>query len=451
MNLGRWFQRLLYRVYYYAGSVSSFFRERVQPVAWMWLGAFFVSLLLGVNMSQSQVVALSSLILAALLVGAVWAFLRRADVTGERLVNSYGAVGEVFSYSIKVQNLGKKSLEGVRFRELSHDSRPKEWEFLHLREPMEETRNPFDRLFGYYRWTWLNELGGRWETGPSSKVVSLQPGESFVVSLSMIPCQRGILELRQLRVELADPFGFFQRISPVLSEPKEILVIPRRYQLPRLEDIGIDRIGEGDDDVMSLRGEGNEFLGMRDYRSGDAKRAIFWKGWAKTGRAIVKEYEKRRPMRISLVLDSSLEKSDPNLFEQAVSVSASFVEKLGRAVCHLDLVVSQERLVVHRTQEEDGGGACLMKVLAKVEARQHVNYEQLFQFVISQSLEGSGCLVVLSGWCESRKALIKRLREGRENVLVYALGNGPRPKSARNLGVKWLRGEYLQEDLMSVK
>jgi len=51
------------------------------------------------------------------------------------------------------------------------------------------------------------------------------------------------------------------------------------------------------------RGEGMEFHQLREYRQGDALRAIDWKATARTGRLISREYEEEKDQRVLLVVD----------------------------------------------------------------------------------------------------------------------------------------------------
>jgi len=51
------------------------------------------------------------------------------------------------------------------------------------------------------------------------------------------------------------------------------------------------------------RGEGMEFHQLREYRQGDAQRAVDWKATARSGKLISREYEEEKDQRVLLVVD----------------------------------------------------------------------------------------------------------------------------------------------------
>ena len=335
---GRW----LYRNYHQSSALGAFIRQRVLPGAWLLAGGGILSVLLGANFEKSIVVVLTLLMLGVMMVGFTWAFLRRARLSAVREMPSSGAVGEELRYVVVVRNEGRRGLREAYLVEAGNDPRPSLWEFLNLREPGEEERNVFDRFFGLYRWKWLWARGGQWAAGEKSPSLSLASGEEKRVMMSLRPGRRGVLVLEDLRVELPDPLGLFQRRAPTLNERAEVLVIPRRYRLPPMDSGGTSRLRVGGETASTIRGEGGEFLGLRDYRPGDSLRRVYWKGWARTGEPVVKEFEEVRFPRYGLVLDTGLRGGGPEVFEEAVSVAASFVSTMERERCLLDLMFVRE-------------------------------------------------------------------------------------------------------------
>lgn len=423
-------------------------RRRVKPAAWLLMGVLGVSIMMGANLRQSQVVALSALVLGLLVVGAVWAFFRRASVSGVRILPETGSVDDELRYKVRVTNWGKSALHGISLTDYSDDPRPSEWEFLNLKEPGEDTRNIFDRIFASHRWKWLNERGGKWTATGSSKFISLAPGESKELTLGLMPRRRGLLRLVNLRVELPDPLGLFQRLRAVANEAGEILVIPKRYKLPPLDLSGPSEFKVGGDTASTVRGEGGEFMGLREYRPGDSLRKIHWKAWARTGQPIVKEFEEIRFPRYGLVLDTSLDESGPELFEEAVSVAASFVSTMDREQCLLDLMFVREEPEVFTAGRGVARTDRLMEVLARVEGNDEKGYDSLGKLILKYAAEMTACVVVLSGWSEERREFLSALRRSGLSLEVYLIGVGEKPDDEPLRGVKWLRWDAVQEDLL---
>jgi len=443
------FRRWLYRNYRQGSSATAFMRRRVHPAAWLLMGGCAGGLLMGANLERSVVVVVSLMVFSVLMVALIWAFFRKAQISALRDLPATGAVDEVLNYQVSLRNEGRYGLRDLFFQETGDDPRPSEWEFLHLKEPDEETRNFFDRTFGFYRWKWLSENGGQWKTLGRSESLLLAAGEEKKVSFSVMPLRRGILRLNDLRAELPDPFGLFQRRRPILNEEDEILIIPKRYRLPHLNLGGRSELKVGGETASSVRGDGGEFMGLREYRSGDSLRKIHWKAWARTGQPIVKEFEEVRFPRYGLVVDTNLNESGPQLFEEAISVAASFVSTMDQENCLLDLMFVREEPEVFTAGRGVERADRLMEVLARVEGGDERGYESLQKLVMRYADEMTACVVVLSGWCAEREEFLGRLRSSGLEVRVYVIGAGEKPEDDVLAGVTWLRVNHLQEDLLA--
>ena len=445
---GNFFQRCLYRNYRRGSVLGNFFSRRIRPTAWLWMGLGGLSVITGADLRQSVVVAFSLLMLGVLAVGLIWALLRRAQVVATRDLPDTGTVGEELSYFVNVTNVGKRTLREIHFREQGDDPRPTEWEFLNLKEPGEEDRNIFDRALAYYRWKWLNELGGNWKSLGRSEPLNLGGGKSEEVRLKLIPKRRGVLVLDDLRVELPDPFGLFQRCRPTGNEAGEILVIPRRYKLPPLDLGGQSELKIGGETASTVKGEGGEFMGLREYRPGDSPRHMHWKAWARTGQPIVKEFEEVRFPRYGLVLDTNLRGSGPELFEEAISVAASFVSSMDRERCLLDLMFVRDEPKVFTAGRGVAKADRLMEILARTEGNDEGGYDLLKSLVLRYATEMTACVVVLTGWDEEREEFVDSLRQKGMKVHLYVIGASEMPEEEGLLGAHWIRWDAVQEDLM---
>ncbi len=442
------FCKWLYRNYRHGSSVNHFVRSRVRPAAWLLMGGCGASALMGSNVEKSLVAILAIVFFALLSVGLFWAYLRKAKISAHRELPHTGAVGELLNYQVSVRNEGRRGLRDVFLREAGDDSRPTEWEFLHLKEPGEEDRNLFDRTFAFYRWKWLKARGGTWEGRGRSEALDLEPGGRQRVSLSLMPLRRGVLRLNDLRAELPDPLALFQRRRAILNEEHEVLIIPKRYRLPNLELGGRSELKVGGETASNVRGEGGEFMGLREYREGDSLRKIHWKAWARTGQPIVKEFEEVRFPRYGLVLDTNLRESGPQLLEEAISVAASFVSTMDRESCLLDLMFVREEPEVFTAGRGVARADRLMEVLARVEGSEEGSYDSLRQLVLQYATEMTACVVVLSGWCPEREDFLTRLRSSGLELRVYVIGAGEEPSVEHLAGGQWLRMDHVQEDLL---
>lgn len=442
-------ERWLYRNYNQVSAVGAYTRQRILPGAWILAGGGMTSVFLGANFQRSIVMMLTLLMLGVMMVGLVWVILRRASVSAVRETPPTGAVGEELRYDLIVRNEGRTRLTEAYLCEAGNDPRPSLWEFLNLCEPGEEERNFIDRRLGFYRWKWLMAKGGRWREGGRSLPLDLLGGEEARFTMSLVPTRRGLLVLEDLRLELPDPLGLFQRRSTTLNERAEVLIVPRRYRLPLIELGGRSELRMGGETASTVRGEGGEFLGLRDYRAGDSLRKVSWKAWARSGTPVVKEFEEVRFPRYGLVLDTMLSGGGPDVFEEAVSVAASFVSSMEKDQCLLDLMFVREEPEVFTAGRGVARPDRLMDVLARVEASKEGGYESLMRLVLAHAAEMTAAVVVFAGWSEERGEFLSALRSAGLELKAYAVGVGEEPGEVSSSGVKWLRCDRVQEDLMT--
>jgi uncharacterized protein (DUF58 family) len=115
--------------------------------------------------------------------------------------------------------------------------------------------------------------------------------------------RRGTLRLTGATVARADPLGLVRGLARI-ELPDKLIVLPRRYSLPRLTLPGSRRYQHGGVTLASSVGESEEFMSLRDYRPGDPLQRIHWKSYARSGKPVVKEYQDEFFERHALVLDT---------------------------------------------------------------------------------------------------------------------------------------------------
>lgn len=447
MKLPLPFYRLLHRSYSRGSAISHFVNLRVTPLAWMLMGLLGVSLVMGGNLSYSVVILFSALLSGVLGVALLWAALRRGRVSVRREISRRGVAGQPLKYSAQVKNLGRRVLREVALLEVGDDARPGFKMFAELREPGEEERNAFDRTFVFYRWKWLMEKGLRWESGEISRSLDLDPGEEADVRLQLIPRRRGVMALRDVRLVLPDPLGLFRNCRRTEVDEQQVLVYPMAYRVPRFLLEGGGERQSGEEQSLAWRGEGGEFLGLRDYRPGDSRRKIHWRTWARTGTPAVKEDEENKVARYGLVLDSWVHGSSPQKFEEAVSVAAGFVQSDGEPDRLLERLAVHGESGTHQLPPGTRSSQMLLEALARVELAEEEAYQELERGVQAMGREVKAVVLILCGWSPERQGLVDRLRSSGVSLHVFAIVHD----HAESLpdGVTALREGTIQEDLMS--
>ncbi|MFX1282818.1 MAG: DUF58 domain-containing protein [Promethearchaeota archaeon] len=141
--------------------------------------------------------------------------------------------------------------------------------------------------------------------GWTHQSVHLAPGESRKFSFIFTFSTRGFHEFFPLLIYRGDPLGLY-RDSYEVEESVQIRVIPARPYI-RLDKQQKKRVR----DILTghhayrRRGQGDEFFSLREYIRGDEPRKIYWKGSAKQGKLISKEFTDELVFRVLVAIDIS--------------------------------------------------------------------------------------------------------------------------------------------------
>ncbi len=174
-----------------------------------------------------------------------------------------------------------------------------------------------------------------------------------------VPTERGLLVLTAVQTQSGFPFGLLLK-SVEVAQRTEILVRPRCVVLRRdaLRRLFVGRGGEGRSSSV-VRGAAEEFHGLRDYRTGDALRAVAWRRSASLAALVVIERSAPAPRRLSIALDLRLAEPPhtPAQEERAINMAASLLRHgqqsgweialriLGLAHSHTPARASQKHLL----------------------------------------------------------------------------------------------------------
>lgn len=133
---------------------------------------------------------------------------------------------------------------------------------------------------------------------------TLVPGQYSKLTYKMKPVVRGNHTIDRCTLRVESPFRLWHKQYQV-GEASEIKVYPdfaaiSAFTIMATENhtsqIGIKR--------RPRRGEGMEFLQLRDYRRGDPLRQIDWKATARRRSLISREYQDERDQQIVMLVDS---------------------------------------------------------------------------------------------------------------------------------------------------
>jgi uncharacterized protein (DUF58 family) len=398
---------LLHKNYRFSSGLKYWVQRKLTPAGLLLMAGIIVSAGIGIDTNQAIAYQAFVLLWILLLVAFVWSLWPAPRFKAERALPRVGTAGHPLHYRISIYNPRGKMQRSVTVAEDFGDPRPTYAEFANTPEPGEKKRNPFDRFFRFYRWMWLIEQKEIASSKPV-KLAQINATRWTETEGQLVPLRRGQLHLKGLVFSVTDPFGFCRSYSRV-SAPQSVLILPKRYVLPQISLGGANEYQPGGVSLAASVGESEEFMSVREYRRGDPMRHIHWKSTSKTGKLIVKEFQNEYFVRQALVLDTFLEEPNAVLFEEAVSIAASFALSLNTQDTLLDLLfVGTEAICVtagHGVAQVDH----MLEILATVQPCTGHRFDELEEIVLRQIARVSGCVCIFLKWDEDRKTLVEQM------------------------------------------
>ncbi len=114
--------------------------------------------------------------------------------------------------------------------------------------------------------------------------------------------KRGLYVLGPVRLTGSDPLGFFRR-EQVVEHLTQLVLYPNSVDLNEADLLGEGTMRHVGMEAKRRAGHGEEFMGVRDHRAGDALRTVHWRSTARMRRLMAKEFQELVVTRVTLFLD----------------------------------------------------------------------------------------------------------------------------------------------------
>ena len=171
--------------------------------------------------------------------------------------------------------------------------------------------------------------------GPPPLVLSLWPGEARETQCWIEARQRGVFSLGPAQVYSTDPLGL-QTFSRKMPSVSELLVYPAALPLRDSWLRGAASSGWRGAGNSLVRGDGEDFYGVREYGPGDELRRVHWRTTARTGKLAVTEYAQGTTLDVIVALDllqtayAGTGSDERSALETAVTLAATLLGDLLR-------------------------------------------------------------------------------------------------------------------------
>ena len=125
----------------------------------------------------------------------------------------------------------------------------------------------------------------------------------LVFEYPLTPLDRGAWEFSGLELLYRSPLRFWSRkvFLPCISRGR---TYPDFTKIKQAAGRDLRGIRELSGRIPRRRGQGMEFLDLREYQPGDSVRAIDWRATGRWGKVVIREYQEEQDQQVLFILDS---------------------------------------------------------------------------------------------------------------------------------------------------
>jgi uncharacterized protein (DUF58 family) len=400
-------RRLLFANFKLVYRFSQWLRQRFTATGILILLIIPIAGVFGFDTRSTLSFQIFSITLVLIITAMSFSLFFRSKFSINRKLPDYGSVGTPLTYSCVVYNKNKTAKRCLLVIDELKTRFPSLNEFTKAKDPLDKKRNRIDRIIGYPRLVnAIQEL-----RGGSIKPVTIDyiaEHSEHETTIELTPLRRGYLQFDKTRVAQAEPLGLFQS-QKIIENKDNLLILPKLYKTPKLNLHGKRTYHHGGVSNASIVGDSQEFISLRDYNPGDPLRSIHWRSFAKLNKPIVKEYQDEYFTRYGLLLDTYLQDKTDLIFEDAVSIAASFMTAQKEQDALLDLMFVGNNTYRFTSGRGLAGAENILEILACVEPVYESNIAQVKVMIKEVSHECSVLICILLALDESRLALIRTL------------------------------------------
>ena len=411
------FRRLLFANFKLLYRFSQRVRQRFTSCGMLILMVIPIAGVFGFDTRSTLSFQIFSVTLIFLITSMTYTLFFRGRYSIERSLPDYGTVGAPLYYACTVRNNNGKSKKGLILIDELKNHYPDVEEFSRVQDPLDKKRNLFDRFIGYPRLVnTMQKLRGG-SINPV-KIEYIAEYSEIDVNIVLNPERRGYLYFDRISLAHADPLGLFQAKKSFVKNDK-LLILPKLIKTPRLDLHGKRTYQHGGINNASAVGDSQEFISLRDYRPGDPLRAIHWRSYAKRGEPVVKEYQDEFFIRYGLILDTYLGQLSNDLFEDAVTIAASFMTAQNNQDALLDLMFIGNNTYRFTSGRGLASTENILEILACIQPVYDSNIERIQHMIKQHVHECSALIFILLGFDDMRKELLRNI--SKLNLPIIAL------------------------------
>lgn len=389
---------------------AAYLKKRFTPQGRFLLIVLTLSAIIGLDTYRTLIYQIFSLAAAIVILSLISLTFVQVRVTARRVVPRYGSAEEEMTYRIIVEQNSQEMIEGLTIFE----------SVIGLQDAANSPESDASRKKIGGNKKRQKKLQSNEITLFEKSVPPIAPRGFSEVTLKVRPSARGKLILDKIHLGVADVFNISRKLTQV-GDSQSILILPKRYLLPDFQLPGARRHQPGGVSFAFSVGDSEEFSGMREYRPGDPLRRIHWRSWAKVGKPVVKEFEEEFFVRHALILDTFSSGPVDEIFEEAVSLAASFACTVQTQESLLDLLFVGTEAFCFTSGRGLNSTEKMLEILAGVQLCRDKPFSFLAALVSDRIASVSGCMCIFLQMSDEHKKLLTFLHGKRVPVVVFVI------------------------------
>lgn len=399
----------LFPLYKWASKLARYYDTRFTSSGRTLLALCIISVFFALNSERSMFYQLFPLLFLLLCTGFIFSLRFKTPLTCTRSFPKTCVAGQKLKYNIIVENPSNQNHAGIFFKEWVQSPLPKREDFRKSLSFPSSGKSWFARKLKYSNYQALLNKSNQSLFSPIElPIISAQ--NTSTTEAYFTPKHRGYVHIDGYIIYRKDPLGLFKKQIKHQGQTN-ILVLPKLYPAPQLQFDGSRKYHQGGINAAMSQGDSEEFVSLREYKQGDPLKSIDWKGSAKAGHFIVKQFKNEYFSRFGLILDTFSPVQESPVFESAISIAASLLMAQNTNENVLDLLFVGNKCYTETVGKGLSEQQHMLKILACINPCLDFNFSHLTNLIKDHSDLLSGLTTILIDIDNDRLKLLEFFTE----------------------------------------
>ena len=394
----------LFPLYKLASKLARYINIRFTSSGRTLLVLCIISGFFALNTEKSMFYQLFPFLFLLLCIGFFFSLRFKTSISCARTFPKNCVAGQKLKYNLTIDNPSNKRYAGIFFKEWVRSPLPKRDDFRKSFSSPSSGKSWFARKLKYSNYQALLKKSNQ-SLFPAIEIPVISAQNTTEIEAYFTPERRGYVHIDGYVIYRKDPLGLFKK-QIRYQDQTNILVLPKLYPAPQLHFDGSRKYHQGGISSAMSQGDSEEFVSLREYKHGDPLKSIDWKGSAKSGHFIVKQFKNEYFSRYGLILDTFTPVQESPIFEAAISIGASLLMAQNTTEDVLDLMFVGDKCYT----ETVGAGLTeqqhMLKILACLNPCLDHKFSHLTNLVKDHSGLLSGVTTILIDIDEDRLKLL---------------------------------------------